>query len=161
MARRLSGSWVLGEKRRTYTTMHTLLSIREISQDTDVINPLMSLSELRFDSIIFSLTELQYNPLPINPQIHGSQYNYLDRYPSAAGLVLLSVPFLRHSNLQLVAIGISRVCAHLFLWESNVSPGPSYSRSHCYNTRQCIAALAAMPSAVPLLFLREVIIGKV
>ena len=59
-----------------------------------------------------------------------------------------------------VDMGISRVCAHLFLWESNVSLGLSYPRSHCYNTCQCIAALVAMPSVVPLLLLEEGIIGK-
>src|SRR6218665_3770125 len=39
-------------------------------------------------------------------------------------------------------------------------PRPSYPRSHCYNTRQCIAALVATPSVVPLLLLGEGIIGK-
>jgi len=42
-----------------------------------------------------------------------------------------------------------------------VSPSLGYPGAHCYNTRQFTAAVAAMPSVVPLLVLGEGIIGKV
>ena len=38
--------------------------------------------------------------------------------------------------------GISRACAHLLKY---VSPGLTFSTAHCYNTRQCTPAIAAMP----------------
>src|SRR6218665_3865372 len=40
------------------------------------------------------------------------------------------------------------------------SPGLNVPRSHCYNTLQCTAAVAAMPLVLKLLLLREGIIGK-
>src|SRR6218665_1817727 len=53
--------------------------------------------------------------------------------------------------------GISRACAHLL---KCVSPGLTFPIAHCYNTRQCTAAIAAMPWVVLLLLLGEGIIGK-
>jgi len=41
-----------------------------------------------------------------------------------------------------------------------MSPGITFPRAHCYNTRQCTAAVAAMPSVVPLLLLGEDIVEK-
>src|SRR6218665_1597540 len=34
-----------------------------------------------------------------------------------------------------------------------MAPGLTFPRAHCYNTRQCTAGVAAMPSVVPLLLL--------
>src|SRR6218665_2401459 len=58
---------------------------------------------------------------------------------------------------NLVSSGISRACAHLL---KCVSPGLTFPIAHCYNTRQCTAAIAAMPCVVLLLMLGEGIIGK-
>jgi len=57
-------------------------------------------------------------------------------------------------------LGISRACAHLLLCEWHMSSGLTFPCAHCYNTVQCAAAVAAMPSVVPLLLLGEGIIGK-
>jgi len=62
----------------------------------------------------------------------------------------------------LLLLGISRVCAHLLLCESNKGPTRlSFPFSHCNNTRHYTGADAAMPWVVLLLVLGEVIIGKV
>jgi len=75
-------------------------------------------------------------------------------YVHLEGDVLLSTLPLTHPEFpdhQLV--GISRACAHLLLCEWNMFPGLTFPRAHCYNNRQCTAAVAAMPSVVPLLLL--------
>jgi len=41
------------------------------------------------------------------------------------------------------------------------SPGLNFPRAHCYDTRQCTAAIPAMPLVVKLLLLGEGIVVKV
>jgi len=41
------------------------------------------------------------------------------------------------------------------------SPGLNFPRAHCYNTRQCTAAVAVMPLVIKLLLLGEGIVAKV
>ena len=41
------------------------------------------------------------------------------------------------------------------------SPDLNFTRAHCYNTRQCTAAIAVMPLVVKLQLLGEGIVGKV
>src|SRR6218665_2835672 len=116
---------------------------------------LFSLLDFFILSIYFySYCWLSSLPLFSSRSTH-SRFSQICRVPPSPQLFLPPLP-------PLPLLGISRVCAHLLLCESNKGPTRlSFPFSHCNNTRHYTGADAAMPWVVLLLVLGEVIIGKV